>query len=328
MAGDPKKAQPRAAPARERAARLEWGHLRFFLELARAGSLSSAARRLGVDRNTVARRVAALEEELGLPLFDRGPQGWTQTDAGEELSALAHRVEEDVLALARHADATDREVSGMVRLTTSSHVAIHLLAPELPALRARYPGLVLELAADQRHFDLTRREADLALRVGRPRDSGLVARKLADVAYGLYASSTYLGGRTAVDFGRDRFLGLDDALAGTPQERWLAREGPQRRVVFRCNSSTALAAAARSGMGVALLPCFLAEDDAGLCRLSGPTPVTHEIWLLVHGDLRRTPRVRAVIEWVDQLFARAAPRLRGVSRPAVAVGRPGRPDRE
>jgi DNA-binding transcriptional LysR family regulator len=317
MAADPKKAQPRAAPAQERAGRLEWGHLRFFLEMVRAGSLSRAAQRLGVDRNTVARRVAALEEELGLPLFERGPQGWTQTAAGEVLSALARRVEEDVLALARHADARDREVSGTVRLTTTPHIAQHLLAPELPALRQAWPALVLELAADQRHFDLTRREADLALRMGRPRDAALVTRKVGDVAFAFYAAPAYQAaqGRSHVDFDADCFLGLDEAAAGTPQERWLAREAPQRKVVFRCNSSGALAVAARSGIGVTLLPCFLGDRDPALRRMEGPVSATHEIWLLVHGDLRRTPRVRAVIEWVDQVFERAAPRLAGKLRP-------------
>jgi len=311
MAADPRKAQLRTAPAQERAGRLEWGHLRFFLEMVRAGSLSRAARRLGVDRNTVARRVVALEAELGLPLFERGPQGWTQTAAGEELSSLARRVEEDVLALARHADARDREVSGTVRLTTTPHIAQHLLAPELQPLRQRYPGLVLELAADQRHFDLTRREADLAVRMGRPGDAALVARRVAEVAFAFYAAPSYLEGRLAVDYDADCFLGHDEAQVSTPQERWLAKEAPQRRVVFRCNSSAALGVAARSGIGVALLPCFLADGDPALRRLVDPVPVTHEIWLLVHGDLRRTPRVRAVIEWVDDLFARAAPRLAG-----------------
>jgi len=189
-----RNAQRSAVPAQERAGRLDWGNLRFFLELSRTGSLSRAAQRLAVDRNTVARRVAALEEELGLPLFERGPQGWTRTAAGDDLAALASRVEEDVLAIARHADARDPALSGTVRLTTATHLAAFLLAPALPRLRERHPGLVLEIAANQRTFDLTRREADLALRFGRPRDAGLVTRKLSEVAYGLYAGTGYAGG--------------------------------------------------------------------------------------------------------------------------------------
>ena len=312
MARALENAQRSAAPARERAERLDWGHLRFFLEMVREGSLSRAAQRLGVDRNTVARRVAALEEELGLALFDRGPQGWVRTGAGEELAAMASRVEEDVLALRRHADARDRAVAGTVRLTSSSHLAAHLLSPALPLLRERHPSLVLEIAADQRTFDLTRREADLALRMGRPRDAGLVTRKMADVAYAFYAAPGYRAARRGpVDFAADAFIGLDDSLAGAPQERWLARVGPGRRIVFRSNSTASLQAAARVGVGVAVLPRFVADADPGLVRMEGPEPMHHELWLLVHGDLRRSPRVRAVIAWVDQLVERARPALAG-----------------
>jgi len=299
------KAQPRDTRG------LDWGHLRFFLELVRTGSHSAAAQRLRVDRNTVARRVAALESELGLSLFERGPQGWRCTPGGEELAQLATRVEEDVLALARHADARDQSPSGVVRLTTATHISAHLLSPNVAALVARHPQLVLEVAADQRTFDLTRREADLAVRMGRPRDAGLVMRKLTDVAYGFYASRRWLGGRTrAVDFERDPFIGHDDSLASTPHERWIREVAPRRRVVFRTNNTASIAGAARAGVGVGLLPRFVGEGDPALLRLDGPVPAHHEMWLLVHGELRRTPRVAAVIDWLDEVIA-AVPALSG-----------------
>ena len=299
MAKAAMKAQASAAPAQIRAG-LDWGHLRFFLELARGGSLGRAAQRLGVDRNTVARRMAALEEELGLALFERGPQGWKRTAAGDELAELATRVEEDVLALARHAEARDRAVTGGVRLTTATHIAAALLAPALPLLRERHPGVVLEIAADQRTFDLTRREADLAVRMGRPREAGLVMRKLTDVAYGFYASPSYLRGeRRAVDLAQDLFVGHDESLASTPHERWITEVAPRRRVVFRTNSTASVVGATRAGVGVGLGPCFVAAREQGLVRLEGPRPAHHEMWLLVHGDLRRTPRVSAVIGWID-----------------------------
>ncbi len=288
---------------------LDWGHLRFFLELVRTGSHSAAAQRLRVDRNTVARRVAALESELGLSLFERGPQGWRCTPGGEELAQLASRVEDDVLALARHADSRDRSPSGVVRLTTATHISAHLLSPNLPSLVSRHPQLVLEVAADQRAFDLTRREADLAVRMGRPRDAGLVMRKLADVAYGFYASRRWLGGRTrAVDLERDPFIGHDESLASAPHERWIREVAPRRRVVFRTNNTASIAAAARAGVGVGLLPRFVGEGDPALLRLDGPVPAHHEMWLLVHGELRRTPRVAAVIDWLDEVVA-AVPAL-------------------
>jgi DNA-binding transcriptional LysR family regulator len=311
MANVRQKAQGRAAPAQERSSHLDWGHLRYFLELVRTGSHARAAQRLGVDRNTVARHVAALETDLGLALFERGPQGWSQTLAGQELAELAGRVEEDVLALARHVDARDPALRGTVRLTTTPHLAAHLLAPALPALRQRHPELVLEVMADARTFDLSRREADLALRMGRPRDSGLVARRLSVLAYAFYAAaSTEAGARGAVDLRADPFLG-EEGGGHEAQERWLDGVAPERRVVYRCNSTTALLAAARQGIGVAQLPCYIGDADPTLRRLTGPEPRSQEMWLLVHGDLRRTPRVRAVIDWVDELVARAGPALRG-----------------
>jgi len=312
MARSQLKAQVSAPGAQERARGLDWGHLRFFLELVRTGSHARAAKRLSVDRNTVARRVVALEEELGVALFERGPQGWSCTAAGQELSELASRVEQDVLALARHADAQDRAIAGTVRLTTTTHLASSLVVPALPRLRETHPGIVLEVSADQRSFDLTRREADLALRMGRPRDAGLVTRKLTDVAHRLYAGkATPAARRGVVDLAEDPFIGFDESLASTPQERWLAKLAPERKVVFRCNSTASLTVAARLGVGVALLPCFVAEGDPALVPLGGADLMFHELWLLVHGDLRRTPRVRAVIEWVDALVEAARPRLCG-----------------
>ena len=312
MAAAKKNGQEREGPVHPRAGGLDWGDLRFFLELVRSGSLGRAAARLGVDRNTVARRVRGLEEALGLPLFERGPQGWERTGAGEELAGLATKVEQEVLALARRADARDEAVRGTVRLTTASHLAAFLLAPAVPTLRARHPGLLLEVAADQRTFDLTRREADLALRLGRPASAGLVTRKLSDVAYRFYAApASPAGRRGSVDLERDAFLAFDESLAGTPHERWLQRLAPGRQVVFRCNATAGLLAAARAGLGVALLPRFAADGDPGLRELDGPVPAGHELWLLVHGDLRRAPRVRAVLEWVDEVVRAARPRLAG-----------------
>jgi DNA-binding transcriptional LysR family regulator len=136
-------------------------------------------------------------------------------------------------------------------------------------------------------------------------------RKLSDVAFGLYAAPAYVGRRRAVDLEGDAFVGFDESLAGTPQERWLARVAPTRRIVFRCNSTAALLEAARAGAGVAVLPGFVAEGDPGLVRLEGPEAAPHELWLLVHGDLRRTPRVRAVIDWLDALVEKARPQLTG-----------------
>ena len=310
MASSPKKVVE-AAPPRQKSAGFDWGHLRFFLELARTQSLSAAARRLGVDRNTVARRVVALEEELGIPLFERGPQGWICLDDGRELAELASHVEADVFAIARQADARDRAIEGAVRLTTAMYVNMYLLAPALPLLRARHPGIVVESVADSRAFNLSRREADLAVRVGRPRDAGLVTRKLTDVALAFYAAvGSPAARRGQVDFARDEFVGsVEEYAAISPQDRWLARVAPERRVVARNNSTSAMLTSVAAGVGVGVLPRFVGDADARLARLDGPAPPPHELWLLVHRELRRTPRVAAVVAWLDELVAAARPRL-------------------
>jgi len=194
--------------------------------------------------------------------------------------------------------------------TTVPHIGTHLLPPALPALRQRHPGLVLEVVADERAFNLSRREADLALRVGRLRDSGLVVRRLSGLNDAFYAAaSTDAGSRGAVNLVSDPFLG--EQPADVTQERWLDRTVPDRRVVHRCNSTVSLLAGARHGLRVALLPCHLGDAESVLRRLEGPEPVADELWLLVQGDLRRTPRVRAVIGWMDELIANAQPALLG-----------------
>jgi DNA-binding transcriptional LysR family regulator len=173
---------------------------------------------------------------------------------------------------------------------------------------------MLEVMADARAFDLSRREADLALRMGRPLSSGLVTRRLSAVAFAFYAATnTEAGSRGAVDFRADPFLG-EEGGGHNALERWLDELAPERRVVHRCNSTTALLAAAQHGVGVAPLPCYIGDAEPALRRLDGPEPHSQEIWLLVHGDLRRTPRVRAVIDWVDETIERAGPALRGERR--------------
>jgi DNA-binding transcriptional LysR family regulator len=141
-----------------------------------------------------------------------------------------------------------------------------------------------------------------------------VTRKLTNVAYGFYASRAWLGGRKrAVDLDRDPFVGHDDSLASTPHERWIRDVAPHRRIVFRTNSTASVVAAARAGRGVGLIPRFVGDVEPDLLRLDGPTPAHHEMWLLVHGELRRTPRVAAVIDWLDELVATAGPLLAGDS---------------
>jgi DNA-binding transcriptional LysR family regulator len=313
-------------PAKPRPKVPDWEDLRFFLEAHRTGSLTQAARALGVEHTTVSRRIAALEASLGVRLFDRTPRGYEPTAAAQELRPLADRVEEQVLAIERRAD-PGRDLTGVVRIATSNQLATDFVVPALPAFRARHPGITIELSAENRDIKLSRREADLALRMGRMRERGLVTRKLADLAHAFYARRA---GRAApaLDLDGDVFVGFDDSLAHLEHSRWLDRIAPARKTAFRANTIHCLHAAIRSGLGVGILPCFVGDADPSLVRLdAAEAPAPRELWLLVHGELRRSARIRAVLDCLVERADAMRPSFEGrAPAPPPAPG-PARPAR-
>lgn len=277
---------------------MQWDDLRPFLAVARDGSLSAAARRLRIDHATVGRRLDGLETALGVRLFDRLPRGWRLTAEGEALLPRAERVEAEALAFQREA-AGSSGAAGVVRLSAPPAVGALFVTPRLGALYRRHPDVVVEIAGSTRAASLSRREADLAVRLMAPTDSGLVARRLGVLGYGLFATPEIAAAPPA----GWRFLGYDDDLAHVPQQRWLVEIAADRPMVLRCNDLVALHAACVAGLGVAALPHFMAKGDSRLRSIPiAPKPVPREIWLLVHPDLRRSPRVRAVMDAVIEMF--------------------------
>lgn len=288
---------------------MDWENLRFFVELARSGSLSAASRHLRVDHTTVARRISVLEADLGVRLFDRMPRGYALTEAGERVADLAARLEEDAFAIERFARGHSDAPSGAVRLSAPPVVASAFLAPRLVSFRRRFPRVVLELIGDSRAVSLNRREADLAVRLAAPEDGRLIARRLGDMAYALYADAGYAAERPETAW---EFVAYNDSLNHVPQQHWLLREAGGRPVVFRANDLASLYAAARAGIGVAALPRFLGDPDPGLVRLPAATePTARELWLLVHPDVRRAAAVRAAMDTVIGLFAENRDLLKG-----------------
>lgn len=282
---------------------MDWEDLRHFVVLARVGSLSGAARHLGVDHSTVARRVAALETALGVRLVDRLPRAYALTEDGRRIAALGTGLEDGAEAVLRAARAADPAPAGVVRVSAPPTFAAMVLAPRLTELRRRHPGIVLELLGQSRSADLDRREADMALRLKQPEGDGLVARRLGELTYGLYAAPHYAHGRAEAEYA---FLAYDDSLDGVPQQQWLYNVAAARPVVFRANDVSSLAAAARSGLGVAVLPDFLGAPDPALVRLPDPSPPPRRtLWLVVHDDLRRAGRVRAVMDFLAETVREA-----------------------
>lgn len=282
--------------------KINWDDVRIFLALARGGSLTMAARALRVEHTTVARRISQLEQDLGLHLFDRLPRGWILTSEGEHLAGRAAQMEEQAHEFLREA-ADGVPLSGTVRLSASPSVGQEFLLPRLCAMQQRWAGVTLELVVETRVAMLTRREADLALRVGRPQESGLAARLLGHMAYGLYCCKGYMEGRAEADW---RFIAYDDSLAHTPEYQWLESVRGSRAYALRANTLALQRDAVRMGLGLAVLPHFMAAD-ARLERLPlDPGLAAREIWLVVHPDVRRSPRVRLIADLAAEVVTGGA----------------------
>ena len=285
---------------------MNWDDLRFLVEIGRSATLAAAARHLKVDQTTVARRLRALEDALGTPLFERSDGHWRPTGVGADVLERAMRIEEDVAGLARLAEAGAQAVSGVVRLTAVGAIVGDYLVPRLPVLYARYPELVVELIASNDNLNVSRREADIAIRLARPESGDFLIRKLADVGFAVYGPAQPDPTRS------DDWVTYDDELAHTPEMRWLAGQLAGGRVRLRSNKLAGLLGAVAVGIGRAVLPCFLADATPGLVRESGPQPVlSRDLWLLVHPDARRLPRVAAVADWLGECFEADAGAFRG-----------------
>jgi DNA-binding transcriptional LysR family regulator len=282
---------------------LDWEDVRYFVALARHRTLSATARALRVNHATVARRVASLETLLGHPLFDRGASGYVLTAEGKALVNYASAMNEAALSILRRLDA-GTELSGRVRLAAGRVLAERFLIDRLRAFHERYPAIDLEVIGGSRVVSLAKRQADLALRYGSPKDSELVARRVAKLTFGLYASPDY---RDKLKAGEPRvFIGFDENSEFVAEAQWLERHFGSSRFSFRTSSQTTQAAAARAGYGIALLPKYVVEThEPGLVEVApgGHLP-ERDVWLIIRRDLTKVPRVRVVADYLVELFQR------------------------
>lgn len=275
---------------------MDWDDLRYVLTVARAGTLAAAARRLGVNQTTVARRIAAAEAALRTRLFERVDGALHLTKAGEAVVQRAAQVEHEMQAIEQGISGGDADMAGVVRLTAVPLVVNRLLIPALPRLRARYPRLRIDLIAEARNMSLSRHEADIALRLARPQDGGgVLTRRIATLGYAVY-------GPRKGNAARLPWIGYEEGLSHLPQARWIASqmsEGDPRPLLV--SDAEAIIHAIHAGLGKSLLPCFAADPDPDLRRLSGPEPVlTRELWLLVHREMRHQARIVAVVAWLAE----------------------------
>ena len=282
-----------------------WDDVRFFLAVARDGSLSGAARTLGVEHSTVSRRVGALEASIGVRLFDRLPRSWALTSEGAALIDAAQRLEHEALAFNRAA-ASAASMHGTVRISAPPAFASHFLVPLLAGHSQRWEGIELDVVGEVRTANLHRQEADLSLRFMRPVEPGLAARKVGELGFRLYAAPAWRQ-RAEADW---RFLGYGHPLSDVPHQQVLSRMAGERPFVLRSNDLAAVHRACSAGMGLAMLPVFLARADESLVEMPGEhLPLVREIWCVVHTDVRRSPRVRLMVDLIAKLIEENAAAL-------------------
>jgi DNA-binding transcriptional LysR family regulator len=277
-----------------------WDDLQYLMEAVRHGSLSAGARTLGVDHATIGRRIRRLEKTLGRAVIDRQRPGLALTAFGEAALAEAERMRDAAATVARLAEARPK-LAGPVRVTTTGMFATRYLTPILAELRKQQPLIEIELIVDERSLSLARREADIALRLARPKDSSLVTRRMATLGYGFYATPAYL--KRAKKDGL-AFVGFEESPPDLPEVAWLRQAAGGRQIAFRSNYRMAQIEAVRSGLGVSVLPHYAARGLTLVQGLAGPTQMTRELWLLVHRDLKDAPRFRAVIDFLVERTAR------------------------
>lgn len=282
---------------------MEWSDLRIFLAISRAGTLGAAARALGLAQPTMGRRLRTLEAALNQSLFQRTTTGLLLTEEGNILLGHAERIEEEALAIERRIAAQSQQLDGVLRVTSSDWFGTHMLTPVLAEFAKRHPQVQVELITDSRFLNLSRREADLAFRIRPFDDADVVSRKLLHIPYGVYARKGSKGPRAS--HGRSsKLIALDAAFAGTPDDSWLQTMLPKAPIVFRSNSRDVQAKLCALGLGLAVLPLPLGDATPGIVRLNlGSEPPGRDTWIGYHRDLRRLPRLRALL---DMVIARLA----------------------
>ena len=301
---------------------LDWNDLRYLLAVARAGSTLAAAKALGTSQSTVHRRLTELEERIGRPLVKRHATGYRLTELGEHLLPYAERAEEAMAAFERQSLASDKDFSGTVRVTCASTLADRLANSSLiDMFQARYPSLRVELVITDRLLDLSKGEADIAIRLGERQDDALIGRQIAKVPWAVYASHSYIErhGRPEClkDIEHHVVIAYDGEIADYAAARWLRSVAPGARVAARSENWPGYVLAVKSGAGLGPLPIHHGDRERELVRLiDTDAELMSHFWLLMHRDMRRTPRVRAFFDFVvAELKAFRTLLLRQAERP-------------
>jgi DNA-binding transcriptional LysR family regulator len=297
------KARPARGGASPSVQEFEWNDVRFFLAVAREGTLTGAAQHLRIDHTTVGRRVRILEETLRAKLFDRSTTGCTLTPQGKKFLEAAESMETMAFSAQSMIAEADLSMSGTVRIGATDGFGTFFLAPRLGALQRNHPHLEVHLLAMPRVYSLSKREADIAVGLAQPREGRLYSRKLTDYHLGVYASKEYLAQHAPItsvkDFTKHAFMSYIDDMMYAKELNYIPRIDPAINPLLKISNPIAQLKSTISGYGLCVLPCFIADFEPELTRVL-PNEVTlmNSFWLIVHSERRRLARVRAAADFI------------------------------
>jgi len=291
---------------------LSWDEFRLVKAIADARSLVGAAETLGLNHSTIFRRLGAVEETLGARLFERSRSGYQPTAAGEEMVALATGIADSVVEFERRVAGRDVKPSGELRITTVDSMAVHLLPPVFARFRQLNPGVHLDVILATHQLNLSRRDADVAIRATNEPPETLVGRRIGPIRWAVYASRAL-----AAEYGQRLmseapWVGFGDSLGSPGGKRWTERNIGLRRQVWRVNSILSMAESIAAGAGAGVLPCFIGDGREGIGRVGGPiAELDIGLWVLTHPDLRHAARVRAFTDYVGAELTKKRKMLEG-----------------
>jgi DNA-binding transcriptional LysR family regulator len=297
--------------------KLAWDDFRLIKAIADAGGLTGAAAALAVNHSTVFRRLGQIEEQLGHTLFERRKTGYVPTAAGEEMATLASRIDDDVTAFGRRLAGRDLAPSGELRVTTTDTLYLHVLLPIFAAFRAAHPLIRLDVVIASQTLNLSRRDADVAVRASDSPGETLVGRRFANLNWAVYArNDAPVTPEEAADPGllaRRDWVALGDPLGYVKAARYVRDHVPAERIALRSSAVLGLAEAVEQGIGIGPLPCFIADQRPGLVRLLPPNPdFSTGLWILTHPDIRHAPRVRAFMDFCGNELAKRKALIEGM----------------
>ena len=293
---------------------ISWDEFRLVKAIANTGSLAGAGDVLALNHSTVFRRLNALEQDLGSRLFERARTGYVPTPAGEEMVSLAARIFDDITEFERRVAGRDVKPSGELRVTTNDSLVAHLMTPMFGAFCKQFPEIKLDVVIDNRALNLSRRDADVAIRATAEPPETLVGRRIASIAWSVYGTKGCDIAPTddPNELTDHTWIGFGDAIGSIGPARWMGRAIGPGKIFYRLNTVLGLAQAIEAGLGIGFVPCFIGDKAPGLMRLlRSPMVFDSSLWLLTHPDLKSSARVRAFVDFMGRELMRHKPLIEG-----------------